>query len=212
MGAVSTRIRFGQYTDFECKGIGGVGMATVTSPRATIDDLYKVEGKAELIAGRIVQMASGVLPSRVAGNIFVDLRAFTKKTLRKGEAFGDGMGFAVPELPSERESFSPDSSYYDGPLPKNLMRFIDGPPTCAIEVRSENDYGAAAELAIAARRDDYFLAGTQVVWDVDPEAETVTVYRASDPANPVVYGRGGVANAEPAVPGWRMNVDDVFAP
>ena len=38
-------------------------MSTVTTPRATIDDLYKVEGKAELIGGRIVQyMAQGLLP------------------------------------------------------------------------------------------------------------------------------------------------------
>lgn len=31
-------------------------MSTVTEPRATPDDLYQVEGKAELIAGRIVHL------------------------------------------------------------------------------------------------------------------------------------------------------------
>ena len=185
-------------------------MSTITIPRATIDDLYKVEGPAELINGRIVQMACGVLPTRVAGNIYVDLRIYSK-AVKKGEAFPEGIGFAVAEMPSGRESFAPDTSYYDGPLPQNLMRFIEGAPKCAIEVRSENDYGASAEDELAAKRTDYFLAGTLVVWDVDPTAETVAVYRASDPTKPIIYRRGDVAEAEPAVPGWRMKVDDVFA-
>jgi Uma2 family endonuclease len=185
-------------------------MATITTHRATLDDLYRTEGKAELIGGRIVQMANGHLPGLVAENIFVDLRIFTKAAGR-GKTHADGVGFAVPELPSGRESFSPDTSYYDGPLPANLMRFIEGPPTCAVEVRSENDYGDAAEEAMAAKRTDYFLAGTLVVWDVDPIAETVAVYRASAPDQPTVFRRGSVADAEPAVPGWRMKVDDIFA-
>jgi Uma2 family endonuclease len=102
-------------------------------------------------------------------------------------------------------------SYYDGPLPKNLMRFVDGPPKCAVEVRSENDYGPAAERDMAAKRDDYFEAGTLVVWDVDPIAETVAVYRASAPNKPDVFRKGETADAEPAMPGWRMKVDDIFA-
>ena len=39
------------------------------------------------------------------------------------------------------------------------MRFIEGPPTLAVEVRSENDYGDAAEREMAAKRADYFAAG-----------------------------------------------------
>jgi Uma2 family endonuclease len=155
-------------------------------------------------------MANGHLPSRVSGNIFVDLRLFSK-AVKKGEVHGDGVGYAVPELPSGRESFCPDGSYYDGPLPVNLMRFIEGPPKFAAEVRSENDYGDAAEDAMAAKRADYFAAGTLVVWDVDPVAETVAVYRASAPDQPAIFHRGEIADAEPAVPGWRMKVNDIFA-
>jgi Uma2 family endonuclease len=114
-------------------------------------------------------------------------------------------------MPSGRESFSPDASYYDGPLPVNLMRFIEGVPNCAVEVRSENDYTPFAESAMADKRADYFAAGTLVVWDVDPIAETVAVYRATAPDQPVIFRRGDIADAEPAVPGWRMKVDDIFA-
>ena len=185
-------------------------MTIASTTRATLDDLYREEGKAELIGGRIVRyMASGALPSSVAFEIAVSLRQFAKATGR-GVAYSDGIGYAVPELPSGRESFSPDASYYTGPQPANPMRFIEGTPAFAVEVRSENDYGPAAEAAMAAKRADYFAAGTLVVWDVDPVAQTVTAYRATAPAQPDVYRPGDTAHAEPAVPGWRMPVADLF--
>ncbi len=186
-------------------------MASATSTRATLDDLYRVEGKAELIGGRIhTFMASGDLPSVVAFEIAVSLRTYARKS-KKGTAYSDGIGYAVAELPSGRESFSPDASYYVGPRPLNRMRFVEGAPTFAVEVRSESDYGPAAEDQMAEKRADYFLAGTGVVWDVDPLAETVAVYRADAPTQAVVYRRGDDADAEPAVPGWKMTVDEMFA-
>jgi len=91
------------------------------------------------------------------------------------------------------------------------MRFLEGAPVFAVEVRSENDYGPAAERALAEKRADYFAAGTQVVWDVDLLSEAVVnVYRASDPNSPMIYRRGEVAEAEPAVPGWALAVDELY--
>jgi Uma2 family endonuclease len=185
-------------------------MASAPPTRATLDDLYRVEGKAELIGGRIVHfMPSGHLPGVVAGEIFVSLRLYARAAGR-GVAYPDGVGFAVPELPSGRESFSPDAAYHVGALPANRMRFLEGAPVFAAEVRSENDYGEAAEDQMAAKRADYFTAGTRVVWDVDPLAETVAVYRSDNPTKPALYRRGDVAEAEPAVPGWRVPVADLF--
>jgi Uma2 family endonuclease len=185
--------------------------SNIQEQRATLDDLYQVEGKAELIDGRIVPlMSTGFRPSRIAARIYRSLDDLATGTGR-GWALTDGAGFAVPELTSGRESFSPDASYYDGPLPENLMRFIEGPPTFAVEVRSENGYGPAAEASLAAKRADYFEAGTRVVWDVDPEARCVRVYRLEAPGAPDVFTAGQTADAEPAVPGWRLAVDDLFA-
>ena len=184
---------------------------TQTTTRATLDDLYDVEGKAELIGGRIIHyMATGLRLNRIALNICISLNGY-RKLNRNGEVVSDGIGFAVAELPSGRESFSPDAAYYMGVLPANPMRFIEGAPTFAVEVRSENDYGPFAERAMAEKREDYFLAGTLVVWDVDPEAETVSVYRHDAPYRPVNYRKGEDAEAEPAVAGWKMAVDEVFA-
>jgi len=184
---------------------------STVSQRQTLADLARTEGKAELIGGRIVPlMATGHEPNRVAFRIARSLDDHSEQTGR-GVAYTDNMGFGVPELPSGRESFSPDAAFYDGPLPDNLMEFVYGPPTLAVEVRSENDYGAAAEAGMAAKRADYFLAGTLVVWDVDPIAECVRKYRSDSPDQPVVFARGQVADAEPALPGWRMPVDRIFA-
>lgn len=177
-------------------------MATVPQ-RATFDDLYRTEGKAELIQGRIVRLpAGGYLPSKVAYRIFRSLDDYAVAT-GQGEAFAGGIGYAIPELPSRRESFSPDASYYRGALPANLMRFIDGAPTLAVEVRSENDCGPAAEADMAEKRADYLAAGTLVVWEVDPLARTVAVYRALSPDQATVYQVSEVADAEPAVRGRR---------
>jgi Uma2 family endonuclease len=64
---------------------------------------------------------------------------------------------------------------------------------------------------MAAKRADYFAAGTLVVWDVDILSdEVVKVYRASAPGTPTVYKHGQLAEAEPALPGWTMPVDELF--
>lgn len=91
------------------------------------------------------------------------------------------------------------------------MRFLEGAPIFAIEVRSEGDYGTKAEAEISAKRADYFAAGTLVVWDIDLLSEDVVrVYRASSPDQPTIYRRGDAAEAEPAVPGWKMLVEGLF--
>lgn len=180
---------------------------TITTA-ATVDDLYRTEGKAELVNGELVLMpATGRVPGYAQDEILVSLWAYAKR-VKRGIAAGSTQAFLV-DLP-HRQSFSPDVAYYVGP--NSGMKFFHGAPVFAVEVRSEGDYGPAAEREMAAKRDDYFATGTQVVWDVDVLGrDVVRVYRADDPARPsVVYHKGDVAEAEPAVPGWTMPVDDLF--
>jgi len=181
----------------------------IAKTRATLEDLYRVpeNGKAEIVNGELVRMSpTGYLPSRAGFNITASLREHERRT-QTGRAFPDNTGFKV-SLPN-RDSFSPDASYYTGK--PTGMRFLEGAPVFAAEVRSESDYGPEAEREMAAKRADYLAAGTLVVWDVDLLAEDVVrVYRADKPDEPTVYRRGEVAEAEPAVPGWTMPVDDLF--
>ena len=177
-----------------------------TKVEATIEDLYKVEGKAELVNGEIILMSpTGGLPGYAGDEIFSSLHQHSKRQ-KLGIAVGDNKAFVV-NLP-HRKSFCPDVAYCVGPV---TMRFFEGAPVFAVEVRSEGDYGPRAEREMAKKRADYFAAGTLVVWDVDLLSEDVVrVYRARDPLRAMVYHRGETAEAEPAVPGWTMSVDELF--
>jgi Uma2 family endonuclease len=175
--------------------------------QVTIEDLYRSEGKAELVNGEVVLMSpTGDEPNYAAGEIFVSLRTYARKT-KQGRAVTDNAGFRV-NLP-DRKSFSPDAAFYVGP--RTGMKLFEGAPVFAVEVRSEQDYGLKADAELAAKRRDYFASGTLVVWDVDLLGpDVVRVYRSASPNQPAIYRRGDLAEAEPAVPGWTMPVDDLF--
>lgn len=172
-----------------------------------IAELYRAEAKAEIINGEIVEfMATGYEPGIAGGNIFVSLKLYQRQT-NLGTAFGDNVGFIV-NLP-HRKSFSPDAAFYTGE--KTGMKFAQGAPLFAVEVRSENDYGARAETEIADKRLDYFVAGTEIVWDVDLQSENVIKsFHRNEPNQARIFKRGEIADAEPALPGWTMAVDELF--
>jgi Uma2 family endonuclease len=180
-----------------------------TKVRATIEDLYSLpdNAKAEVVDGEVVLMSpTGEMPGRAGGSIYVSLRQHEGRT--PGRAYPDNVGFRV-NLPN-RESFSPDVAWYTGP--SRGMKFAEGAPVFAVEVRSEYDYGPIAEQLMAAKRSDYFATGTQVVWDVDLlGTDVIKSYDAISPDSPRVFRRGDIADAEPAVPGWRMSVDQLFS-
>ena len=181
------------------------------SREASVEELYQLgeDRKAELVDGRLVIMTpGGGLHGYACGLIYASLLDCARRTGR-GIALPDNVGFIV-NLP-KRRSFSPDVAFWSGePLTAN---FVDGAPIFAVEVRSKNDYGSAVDRAFAAKRLDYFAAGTLVVWDVDIlQRQVVDVYRSTGQSVPTTYGRGDNGEAEPALPGWSMPVDDLFPP
>jgi len=164
-----------------------------TKVRATIEDLYSLpdNAKAELVDGEIILMSpTGDMPGRARGSIYVSLRQHDRNT--PGRAYPVNVG------------------WYIGP--STGMKFAEGAPVFAVEVRSEYDYGPVAEQMMAAKRADYFAAATLVVWDVDLlSPDVIRCYDANNPNTPRVFRRGDIADAEPAVPGWRMLVDELFS-
>ena len=124
-----------------------------TKVKATIDDLYLVpdNAKAEIVDGEVVKMSpTGFAPGRAAFCIAISLRLM--EGAAPGFALPDNVAYRVT-LPN-RESFSPDASWYIG-APTG-MKFLEGAPACAVEVRSEGDYGPAAEKEMARKPSDYF--------------------------------------------------------
>jgi Uma2 family endonuclease len=185
-------------------------MMTTIANDPLVDELMKVDGKAEIVNGRIEHILStggrpGIAALRIASSLLLYSDAQSE-----GTAFGDNVGFLC-DLPN-RKSFSPDAAFYIGPEAQTFLGFMPGVPVFAVEVRSENDYGRRAELAIQAKINDYFAAGTLVVWDVDLQnEEVVTKYTAQTLDNPQIFRRHEIADAEPAVPGWSLPVDSLLA-
>ena len=180
-----------------------------TKARSTIEDLYHLpeNGKAEIIDGEIILMPpTGDIPARAGGSIYISLRLHEGKT--PGRAYPGNTGFRV-SLPN-RESFSPDVAWHTGHT--TGMKFLEGSPVFAVEIRSENDYGPKAEQKIAAKREDYFAAGTVILWDVDLlSPDVIKSYSVDDPTNQQIFRRGDTADAEPAVPGWKFAVNELFS-
>lgn len=149
---------------------------------------------------------TGRIPNRAAGNIYLSLRAHESQ-LSGGYAYTDNVAYKVKL--SNRESFSPDASFDYGEL---SMKFAEGAPAFAVEVRIEYDYGARAERKIKQKIEDYFACGTKIVWDVDLLSdEPIKSLECDNPDAPRLFRRGETADAEPAVSGWRFAVNDLFA-
>jgi Uma2 family endonuclease len=175
---------------------------------ATIGDLGITKLKAEIVDGHLIVIGpSGDAAGGASSNLLFSLREHQER-FGGGRAFGSRVAYIV-DLP-HRLAICPDASWYTGPRWDDFPR---GAPIFAAEVRDGTDHGPAAEERMASRRADYFAAGTKIVWDVDVLVgeEAVRVYRADDPEHPTIYRRGEIAEAEPAVPGWRMPVDELFA-
>ena len=115
-----------------------------TKAEATIEDLYNAPDDAmyELVDGKLVHMPpTGFLPSRVAGEIFVALRDYARQI---GQWLCDDL-MASPissicRIVARSARMLPSRAS----APENRMRFVDGAPLFAAEVRSEGDYGNAA--------------------------------------------------------------------
>ncbi len=178
-----------------------------TKTEATVEDLYNApdDGNYEIVDGRLVKlMSTGDDPNFTAGEIFASLREYAHEH-PEGRARTDGAAYVV-DLPN-RKSFSPDASFS---YTRSGVRFVNGAPLFAAEVRSEHDHGPTANREYARKRADYFAAGTEVVWDVDPESQTVRSFRREAPTTPIIFHMGAMADAEPALPGWRIAVEDLF--
>jgi hypothetical protein len=78
-------------------------------------------------------------------------------------------------------------------------------PDLAVEVLSPSN----TEAEMARKRQEYFAAGVRLVWMVDPDARTVTVYTAPDQST--VLGEVDTLSGDPVLPGFTLPLRDLFA-
>jgi Uma2 family endonuclease len=175
---------------------------------ATFEDLLAYAGRAELIDGEIVPMSpTGHRPVSAAAQITSSLVLWARAH-GGGYAYGDGGSFLIHT--PRQQVLCPDAAWWVG-TPDEHASVIRGAPVFMVEVRSTSDYGPLAERALQRKRDLWFSAGVQVLWDVDVlRLQSIRVYRADALESPVTVHRGQIADAERALSGWRFAVDDLF--
>ena len=107
----------------------------------------------------------------------------------------------LSSIPSYRR---PDAAYLS-PAQINYPETAEEAPALVIEVSSPSNSGGRN----IAKMLEYFKAGTRVVWYIYPEQKQVWVY--TDPKEVTICHEGDVCSADPAIPGFSMNVSDVFS-
>ena len=187
----------------------------VTARRPTLDDLLqgRREGRTHRREDRARHAERRLCPDRSRGEIAVALGEYAG-TSRRGEAYGDKRRVrdstrAAPERPPV--VLAGRGRTTSARSPANPMRFVDGAPTFAVEVRSENDYGPARRPRVRRQADGLLLG--RHARRLGRRSARRDGHRATGPPtrpSPVVFRRGDTADAEPAVPGWRLTVDDLF--
>jgi Uma2 family endonuclease len=86
----------------------------------------------------------------------------------------------------------------------NEARFFPGAPDLAVEILSPGNTRAE----IDERLRDFFASGSQLVWVVNPETESVEVCRSLTQRQ--IIGSGGFLEGGPLLPGFRFPIADIF--
>lgn len=99
----------------------------------------------------------------------------------------------------------PDMAYYTASqIERSAKGEIPPIPTFIIELISDND----PQPKVLEKVDEYFKAGTQVVWLVLPQVRAVYVY--TSPLEVYICRDERVCSAEPVVPGFRIGAGELF--
>jgi Uma2 family endonuclease len=173
----------------------------------TAEELWAMPNKGllELVRGEVRTVApAGFEHGAVIMNVALPLGAYVKAQ-RLGVVLGAETGFVLKRNPDivrgADVAFVSATRIPAGRLP---VKFWEGPPDLAVEVISPSDVVREIEERVA----DYLDAGTRLVWVVNTKRKTVTVSRPG--IEPLVLRDGDAIEGSDVVPGFRLDVADVF--
>ncbi|MEO9254890.1 MAG: Uma2 family endonuclease [Tepidiformaceae bacterium] len=181
----------------------------VTKTRVSLEEFLampETEPPSELIDGEVVQKIS---PNFYHGTLTSELITQFKIYLRQTRE-----GVVVNEVRhvvrAEERVFLPDINVtLAGRIPKDRASRLQGPlaltPDFAIEVISPGDNPGR----LFERADFYMRTGTSLLWFVDPETESITVYRPGQA--PTIHRAGDTIDAHPVLRDFHLDVAGLFA-
>lgn len=174
----------------------------------TADELLRMPNdgfRYELVRGEIRKMTpAGGEHGRVGANLMIPLGAYVRAH-RLGAVYLAETGFKLASDPDTVRA--PDVSFIRSERVQALgvvRGYVPGPPDLAVEVVSPGDtYTEVGEKVL-----QWLDAGTRMVIVVDPWKRWVTVYHSRDDIH--VLGEDGVLDGGDVVPGWSMQVGELF--
>jgi Uma2 family endonuclease len=177
------------------------GTATEVDVLAAGDHLDRL---CELVDGTLVEKAMGLRESLLAVAIASLLRAFIDPRNLGIVTGSDGTMRLFPGLVRMPDvAFSSWDRFPDRKVPK--VPIPDLAPDLAVEVLSESN----TPKEMARKRQEYFAAGTRLVWEVDPKARQVSVFTA--PEARTVFREGQALDGGDVLPGFALPLADLFA-
>jgi Uma2 family endonuclease len=177
----------------------------VATRRVTIDEFANMplQGVWELVDGEPIELSP---PAGRSGWISANIVALLANHLRPdrlGWAFSAETGFI---LFNDRQTVrSPDAAVVlRDRLAAPPDSFVSLAPDLAVEVLSPSDRMADAMSKISM----YLQAGVRLVWLVDPETHTVTIFRQD--AAPKTIGEGDTLDGGDVLPNLMVPVTEIF--
>lgn len=175
--------------------------------QATFEDLLRMQAADgrlyEWVDRTLVEKAMGWQESMLAGILLYWLNQFLE-TNNLGLATGaDGFSRLFPDTVR-----GPDVAFVNwSRLPQGVPAepIPDLVPNFVIEILSSGN----TRGEMARKRREYFHAGVQLVWIVDPRARTVAVYRSAD--NAMIADNSNNLDAGEILPGFKVNLSELFA-
>jgi Uma2 family endonuclease len=165
----------------------------------------------DVVQGRVIEMPPAwPESSRVAAQLAFQLEAFRRQRGLDCVVFGADAGFRLNEPTETSEPptlVSPDVSVVErARLPADRPPgFWFVVPELAVEVVSPSDRWRDVEDKIAA----YQQAGVPLLWVLDPQTQSVTVYAAGQPAR-TLRAPDEVLEGGAVLPGFHVSLRELF--
>jgi Uma2 family endonuclease len=181
-------------------------------PAMTLKDLNQVQTlfseagldyKIELEDGRLsIVGPSDIVSSEISSRLIAFLFAWINPR-RLGRVFDSAGGFIMPDTNVK----APDVSFVRAARLRQSPRYFgELVPDLVVEIKSQSDRIKLIETKVLK----FIELGAIVGILIDPDEETVTVYRST--GEPTVLGNGDILTVAELFPGWELPVSELWPP
>ena len=181
-------------------------------PAMTIKDLNQVQTlfseagldyKIELENGRLsIVGPSDIVSSEISSRLIAFLFAWINPR-RLGRVFDSAGGFIMPDTNVK----APDVSFVRAARLRQSPRYFgELVPDLVVEIKSQSDRIKPIETKVLK----FIELGAIVGILIDPDEETVTIYRST--GEPTVLENGDILTVAELFPGWELPVSELWPP